>query len=179
MLGGLRFLRVCGFGLLLWILFCLPFALINWSVIRRVRGVRFRDKFFFLWLLWGSLNLCFGRIFFLFLLLSRLSQMAELGSMSKLIDLRVDIPAAQFALNRVNLVKGNDCELLHLLNQSILDRQRFLIQKTWFKNWRKNLLGYFVEVKGFVKSYRVPVNKRICWWTVVEVVVVDYESLLT
>ena len=68
------------------------------------------------------------------MLLSGLSQMAELGSMSKLIDLRVDIPAAQFALNRVNLVKGNDCELLHLLNQSILDRQRFLIQKTWFKN---------------------------------------------
>ena len=60
--------------------------------------------------------------------------MAELGSMSKLIDLRVDIPAAKFTFNRVNLVKGNDCELLHLLNQSILDRQRFLIQKTLFKN---------------------------------------------
>lgn len=179
MLGGLRFLRVCGFGLLLRILLCLPFALINWSVIRRVRGVRFRDNFVLAWLLWGILNLCFGRVFFLFLLLGRLSQMGELQSMSKLIDLRVDTPAAQFVLNLVNLVKGNDCELLHLLNQSILDRQRFLIQKTWFQNWREKLWGNFVQVKGFVKSYRVPGNKRIGWWTVVEVVVIDYKSLLT
>lgn len=99
--------------------------------------------------------------------------------MSELIILRVDTPTAQFCLNGVNFIKGNDCELLHLLNQSILDRQRFWIKKTWFQDWVEQLLGYFVEVKRFVKRDWAPGNKRVVCLTVEKVVVVDYESLLT